>query len=63
MTKLALTVIAGVFAGAFVLELLNSRRPGMLGEMWNNTKRAADDFRSAFVEGYRSAIPSETRAH
>jgi hypothetical protein len=62
MTKVMMSVIAGVFAGAFVLELLNRKKPGVLAQVRDRAKTAASDFRQAFAEGYRSAIPSDSSA-
>jgi len=62
MTKCMLSVIAGVFVGAFALELLNRRRPGFLAQLRDRASRAARDFRRAFGEGYKSAIPEDGRA-
>jgi hypothetical protein len=62
MSKCMLSVIAGVFIGAFALELLNRRRPGLLAAVRDRAARAAGDFRRAFGDGYRSAIPRDSRA-
>jgi len=63
MTKVMVSVIAGVFAGAFVLELLNRRKPGLLAQVRERAQNAASDFRRAFAEGYRSAIPSDSSSN
>lgn len=62
MSKCMLSVIAGVFVGAFALELLNRRKPGLLAAVRDRASRAATDFRRAFTDGYRSAIPQDGRA-
>jgi hypothetical protein len=60
MTKVMISVIAGVFTGAFILELLHRSKPGLLAQVRDRARNAASDFRRAFAEGYRSAIPSDS---
>ena len=62
MTKVMLSVIAGVFFGAFALEVLNRKKPGLLDVVSGRAKRAADDFGRAFMEGYRGETPSQEGA-
>jgi hypothetical protein len=57
MTKYLLGALVGVFAGAFVLELLDRREFDLLGRLRAKAKRTRSDFRRAFVEGYQGVTP------
>jgi len=52
-TKIILTAIVGVFAGAFAYELLNRKQPRLVAD----AKNAVSDFRQAFVAGYSRDVP------
>lgn len=53
MEKVLVGVLAGVFVGAFVMEVLHRKKPGLLDGVEERASRAARDFRSAFAQGYR----------
>lgn len=53
MSKVMLGVLAGVFCGAFVMEVLHRKRPGLVEGVEGRAKQAARDFGQAFTEGYR----------
>jgi hypothetical protein len=57
MTKVMLSVIVGVFFGAFALEVLERKKPGVLEVVGGRVKLAAEDFSRAFMEGYRGELP------
>jgi hypothetical protein len=57
-----LSVIVGVFFGAFALEVLSRNKPGLLSGVRNSAKLAAADFTRAFMEGYRGELPSGQKA-
>jgi hypothetical protein len=57
MTKVMLSVIVGVFFGAFALEVLERKKPGLMQVVGSRVKVAADDFSRAFMEGYHGELP------
>jgi len=62
MTKLMLGVLAGVFVGAFALEVLNRSNPELLKGLSQRAKLAAGDFQRAFLEGYHGEAPRQETA-
>lgn len=61
MTKCLMGVLVGVFLGAFALEMLQRKKPGLLARIRERARYAASDFRHAFADGYRSAVPGDVR--
>ncbi|MDH5674862.1 MAG: hypothetical protein OEZ06_22220 [Myxococcales bacterium] len=59
-TKLMLGVIAGVFVGAFALEVMSRKQPALLAKVGERARLAAGEFTRAFMEGYRGELPSST---
>jgi len=59
VTKLILTLIIGVFLGAFTIELLGAGRLKLfvrkLDDVWQRTKAVAYGFRREFENAYASA--------
>ena len=54
ITRVMVTVLAGVFFGAFASEVMSRKKPGLVGVVLSRTKLAAGDFSRAFVQGYRA---------
>jgi len=55
MTKLMVGVAAGVFLGAFALELLKRKRPDLASQVRERARSTASDLRDAFADGYQHA--------
>ena len=53
MMKVLLGVVAGVFVGAFVVEIVNRKNPGFLAGVQRRAALAAGDFKTAFGDGFR----------
>lgn len=56
MTKVMLAMLAGVFVGAFALEVLNRKRPGLVAGLEHDANDRLDEFRRAFAEGYAGGV-------
>jgi hypothetical protein len=52
VSKLVLTLIVGVFVGAFAVELITRNRSRLFARTRQRARAAAEDFRQAFDEGY-----------
>jgi hypothetical protein len=46
-------VVAGMFVGATIAEIIHRIRPNMLGEIESGTKKTFQMIREAFRDGYR----------
>jgi uncharacterized membrane-anchored protein YhcB (DUF1043 family) len=59
VSKLILTLIVGVFLGAFAMEMFARDRPGRftrkLAQAWERTKTAAREFRDEFEDAYAAS--------
>ena len=53
MSKLIAGMVAGVFVGAFAMEMLNRKAPGLVRSLEDRTKHTVRGFTGAFAEGYR----------
>ena len=59
-SKLIFAVLAGVFIGAFAIEVLNRKRPGLVTNAHDKAVGKLGEFREAFKEGYAGgAEPAE----
>jgi len=56
--KIMLGLAAGVFLGAFAVEMLERKRPGMVAGVGGRARSAIEEFRLAFRDGYagRSSV-------
>ena len=61
MTKYMVTVVVGVFVGAFALEIMGRKSPALLLKVRMQARRAANDFRRSFIDGYDRVL-RDTRA-
>ncbi len=52
MTKLVIGLAVGVFVGAFAVEMLNRKKPGLLKDIQARTKKTIAEVSEAFAEGY-----------
>lgn len=55
MTKLMVGVAAGVFLGAFAMELLKRKRPHLASQVRDRARSTASELRDAFTEGFQRA--------
>lgn len=56
MTKVMFAMLTGVFLGAFALEVVNRKRPGLVAGIERDAESRLDEFRRAFREGYTGAV-------
>ena len=52
MSKVFVAMLTGVFIGAFAVEVLNRKRPGLVAGLENKAEDTLDEFKRAFSEGY-----------
>ncbi len=59
MGKALLGAVVGVFVGAFVVEILNRKKPGLTKNIESKAKNTVDAFVSAYKEGYHTTDEPE----
>ncbi len=52
MSKMLVAMLAGVFIGAFAMEILNRKRPGLIAGLESQAGSKLGKFKEAFAEGY-----------
>jgi len=61
MSKMFVAMLTGVFIGAFAMEVLHRKRPGLVMGVEHKTKGTLGEFKQAFAEGYAGGT-AEARA-
>ena len=52
MGKSVIVAVAGIFVGAFAMEVLNRTKPGLTKAIEDKAKKVADTFAKGFREGW-----------
>lgn len=52
MSKMFVAMLAGVFIGAFAVEILNRKRPGLIAGLEHGAGSKLGEFKQAFREGF-----------
>ena len=62
MLKVLGVVLGGVFVGAVGMEIVRRKCPDTRDKVYAKIRRVASDMKTAFKEGYRSAVQSPESA-